>query len=351
MYQKNGKKKIVVDYSWINDRFSGGGLKSCQNIHEMILSKNFLKDLDIEFIINKGQKKLFNLKKFKFSFFPKNKILNHIYRFFFIFSFKNSNSIDILFIPNIYSPFFKKKIKVVNLIHDGQWLVYSKYFTIIKKLWLRFNYSLISLKKNKCIFTTNFVLNQYKSILKKNKKVVIPIPFKKYNGRLNEVRYLKYKKFNFILSSNLPHKNIEIIKNVHKNRDMQYSDIYLVIAGVGQYFNHNKKDKILNLGLVSEKQKYWLLKHCNKFLIPSLYEGYGMIMIEAMNFSKYIISSNRASLCEVGNDSVNYNKYPESYKSWYNLIFELKNKKSKIFDFSKNQKKIYNKYLKVFLEK
>ena len=35
MFEKNGKKKILIDYSWINQKLSGGGLKSCENLHKI----------------------------------------------------------------------------------------------------------------------------------------------------------------------------------------------------------------------------------------------------------------------------------------------------------------------------
>ena len=150
------------------------------------------------------------------------------------------------------------------------------------------NYSIINFNKNSCIFTTHYVKKQHTKFFNNCSIKVIPLPFFSYNKKIKKIKILKKIKFNLIISSNLPHKNIELIKRVHIKKKRKFKNIYLVIAGIGQKYQYDVKNKILNLGEVSENQKHWLLKTCSNFLIPSLYEGFGMIMIEAMINSKYI---------------------------------------------------------------
>ena len=79
------KKKIYFDYSWIKKKNSGGALNSTINLHKIFNKKKFINKYQCIFIINKSQKKLFDLNKKNFLLFPKNFILNSIYRFFFLF--------------------------------------------------------------------------------------------------------------------------------------------------------------------------------------------------------------------------------------------------------------------------
>ena len=79
------KKKILIDYSWINKKLSGGALKSCQNLHKVFITENFQKYFDCTFLINKYQKNLFKFKNFKIQYAPKNILLNHFFRIFFYF--------------------------------------------------------------------------------------------------------------------------------------------------------------------------------------------------------------------------------------------------------------------------
>lgn len=65
------------------------------------------------------------------------------------------------------------------------------------------------------------------------------------------------------------------------------------------------------LGLVSEAQKTWLYRHCTAFVFPSLFEGFGLPVVEAMLFGKPVICSNETSLTEIGGDHVTF--FPKGY--------------------------------------
>ena len=54
------------------------------------------------------------------------------------------------------------------------------------------------------------------------------------------------------------------------------------------------------LGYVSDEDLGLLYKNSNAFIFPSLYEGFGLPLLEAMSFGAPILSSNAASLPEVG---------------------------------------------------
>ena len=58
------------------------------------------------------------------------------------------------------------------------------------------------------------------------------------------------------------------------------------------------------LGLVSEGQKVWLYRHCEAFVFPSLFEGFGLPVVEAMLFRKPVICSHETSLIEIGSKHV-----------------------------------------------
>ena len=227
-------------------------------------------------------------------------------------------------------------------------MIFPKNFSIIRKLWLEFNIFLIKINNNKCIFTTKYLFNNFQKKLPKNSKVIIPIPFEKLMTNGKEIKILKNVRYNLIISSNLPHKNINTIINTHKLRDKKYKNFYLVIAGIGQVYSADKKNKIFNFGEISELKKIWLYKNCYNFIIPSLYEGFGMIMIEALIYAKNIISSNLKALKEVGGNEPIYVKNPKSINSWKKLIFNKKKIKKKLIKLNKEKSIITNKYLSIF---
>lgn len=95
------------------------------------------------------------------------------------------------------------------------------------------------------------------------------------------------------------------------------NDIELVVAGrldEPDYIGNMKKnaellgvmDRLKILGPVPEEDKAWYLQHCMAFALPSLAEGFGAPVVEAMKFGKALFLSNRTSLPEIGKDVAFY---------------------------------------------
>jgi len=59
-------------------------------------------------------------------------------------------------------------------------------------------------------------------------------------------------------------------------------------------------DNIILPGTLDEDEKYYLYKHCRAFLFPSLAEGFGLPVVEAMMAGKQVFLSRMSSLPEVG---------------------------------------------------
>lgn len=59
-------------------------------------------------------------------------------------------------------------------------------------------------------------------------------------------------------------------------------------------------DRLHITGPVSEKDKGWYFSNCLAFLHPSLAEGFGAPVVEAMQFGKPLFLSNRTALPEIG---------------------------------------------------
>ena len=106
-------------------------------------------------------------------------------------------------------------------------------------------------------------------------------------------------------------KNIErIIKAFLYYKKNHNGDLKLVIAG-GMGWNYkniidliesNSEDIILT-GYVREEDKIPIYKLSKVFVFPSLYEGFGMPVLEAMASGIPVITSNVSSLPEVAGDA------------------------------------------------
>ncbi|MBR1878075.1 MAG: glycosyltransferase family 4 protein [Paludibacteraceae bacterium] len=72
------------------------------------------------------------------------------------------------------------------------------------------------------------------------------------------------------------------------------------------------------LGIVSTAQKVWLYRHCEAFVFPSLFEGFGLPVVEAMLFRKPVICSRKTSLSEIGSEYVSY--FEDTYPAQQSAI-------------------------------
>ena len=54
------------------------------------------------------------------------------------------------------------------------------------------------------------------------------------------------------------------------------------------------------VGRVDDPERVWLYRHCTAFVFPSLFEGFGLPVIEAMQFGKPVFCSDKTSLQEIG---------------------------------------------------
>ena len=88
------------------------------------------------------------------------------------------------------------------------------------------------------------------------------------------------------------------------------SDFRLVIAGENatqygtflrnQIKKYGLQDRVILPGAVTEAQKTYLYEHCDAFVFPSIAEGFGLPLIEAMKCSKPVFCSDRTGLKEIG---------------------------------------------------
>ncbi|MEC9022409.1 MAG: glycosyltransferase family 1 protein [Pseudomonadota bacterium] len=106
-----------------------------------------------------------------------------------------------------------------------------------------------------------------------------------------------------------PRKNIPYLLDGYANLpDEIKKDFELVLAGADSWGHVDVSKEIRNRNLQNfvslkkeptEKQLIQLYKNCAFLVLPSLYEGFGLPIVEAMSFGKPVITSNISSLPEV----------------------------------------------------
>ncbi len=66
------------------------------------------------------------------------------------------------------------------------------------------------------------------------------------------------------------------------------------------------QDRVIFAGAISENDKQWYMKNCEAFVFPSLAEGFGLPVIEAMYFGKPAVLAALTALPEIGGTAAYY---------------------------------------------
>ncbi len=106
------------------------------------------------------------------------------------------------------------------------------------------------------------------------------------------------RKFILTVGKLEPRKNIQRLLEAFSHID---ADVSLVVAGMEGWGNRPESDdpRIIFPGYVSDDELMVLYKSALCFVYPSLYEGFGYPVIEAMKYGCPVITSDTSSLSEI----------------------------------------------------
>lgn len=187
----------------------------------------------------------------------------------------------------------------INFMYEKQGAAQEKR---IKKLTKKIN------RADKIVCISNFAKNDTEKYFQVGKPIEVL-----YNG----VEFLSPdkekapnlpgsgKKFIFTIGQLLPKKNFHVLLDAMK----LLPEYNLYIAGknsteyaamIQKRIEEEHIENVFLLGEILHSEKVWLYNHCEAFVFPSLFEGFGLPIIEAMYFHKPVISSDKTSLKEIG---------------------------------------------------
>ncbi|MBU3103154.1 glycosyltransferase family 4 protein [Clostridium gasigenes] len=166
--------------------------------------------------------------------------------------------------------------------------------------------------------------------------VVVNNNFNNINDDILNKNSIKEKEYLMFLGTIEPRKNIKTLikalEGINKETGMK-----LVICGkYGWKCSEEKllieanKDKIVFLNYVTEEEKNYLMKYSFAFVFPSLYEGFGLPVLEAMRSGTISIVSDNTSLKElIEKEELKFKT--EDYKELEKKVISLYNNK-KLYD-------------------
>lgn len=277
--------------------------------------------------------------------------------------------IDLFWEPLFLLPFnFKKRTSIPALlnIHDlNAWL-----FPDTMKKWESLNLKIFtknSIQNADEVFclsytTKNLILEIFHQDLKENSKnklkVIYPGIVEPPTNRKKPQSFVIPNEGNFFLAVGTlePRKNFDTLIKAYLDAKKEFSYLPpLVIAGkpgwkmtnlLKELANHRlKKNNIFFIHSPKKEELFWLYENCLAFFYPSIYEGFGLQILEAAYFNKFQIISDIPIFREIGNylEDIEYVEDPLNINLWKEkfLMFSNKNKKN-------NKKRKNNQLFSIF---
>lgn len=119
--------------------------------------------------------------------------------------------------------------------------------------------------------------------------------------------------------------------------------------------NMNYISKFKYIGYVSEEEKERYLSECSCFVFPSIAEGFGIPILEALHYKKPVIASNLPVFKEIVGEAINYFDIATSYnnqiKNLVDKLFSYENQEIPQNILSKYEAKNLGKQLKLYLNR
>ena len=254
---------------------------------------------------------------------------------------KNAKNIDVLMLFHVsrcsywYAYFYKKlnpngflyiKADFNLAVYQKEWNIVNSKFESIREFFRKRRESAEYNKRKKLIPLTDlisyesleayeFMKDTYADIDTKGKTIYLP------NGYDNEmIDKIKVKtleeKENIILTVGrlgTEPKNTELLLETLKEIDLKNWKVYLVGSIDKKFINYKENffrenpqliDKIIFTGEIKDREElYSYYNRAKVFVLPSKWESFGIVMVEAMAFGNYVITSNTCAAKDITNNN------------------------------------------------
>lgn len=316
--------RILIDFMQIPVQKVGVGvyaLNLISKIYEIDRENTyylFVQDDDDSFDFIKDDH--FKLIKVKSKFFRKPSLivlLGQVYIPYLALKYK----IDIVHSLHYIFPIFVFAKKVI-VIYDMTFFNCPQYHVPAKVYFFRFFIYLASFLADRIVADSKSSLDDFLQKFKVDRKKTRVIYLGKselFNPDLNTTRIEniknKYKtgeKYLLFIGTIEPRKNIKNLILAFHRFSLENNDYKLVIAGKkGWYFQEvfrlpeklGLNEKVIFTGFIDEEDKPYLIAAAKIFIYPSMYEGFGLPVLESLSCGVPTITSNISSLPEIAGDA------------------------------------------------
>ena len=250
---------------------------------------------------------------------------------FFVLSLLFKEKETICIFPSTMTPIIKiPNIKYISVIHDIRSVIYPELSTKIQNIHANFvNWTAI--KFSDTLVTVSNTVK--KEIIKSYKIDGDKIKIVSNTSSIQNVNYdetekilktcnLTPKNYLFFIGGLDKNKNVQLILDSFNELNKEFPNLNLVIAGnKGNDSLTSKNPNIIFTGFISNEDIKVLYKNALIYLFPSIYEGFGIPILDAQIMGVPVICSDIPVFREVAEDSAQF--FDLSNK--YTFIEQIKN--------------------------
>ncbi len=238
-----------------------------------------------------------------------------------------SMGVDLLFCPFTAPTYAEPGIPVVSVILDLQHLVYPQFFTPGELHARQLFFDDLQKKADMVVCISESVRASVLKNFNMDSKKTLVAPICIHSRLLKQAPELvkadilalgiHQRPYLFYPANFWPHKNHKMLltafgmfsaKNPDKNIDLVLTGALDDMEAKLKTTAHQMglKDRIHFLGYLPDNQLSSVWQGCELLVFPSLYEGFGIPVLEAMYYGKAVICSNTSSLPEIAREAALY---------------------------------------------
>jgi glycosyltransferase involved in cell wall biosynthesis len=235
------------------------------------------------------------------------RVPNRIFNFsqFFMPWPKVDLGVDVFFMPDMRPINLPKKVKKVCMCHDLSYLRFPHFFSLKSRFWYLLNRPKKYFREaSKVISVSHFTVREVKELIGVESSVVYEAPC--LSGGSGEVVKGKYL---LSLSTIEPRKNLKRVIEAFEKADLD--GVELIVAGdfdnrVFAKLKLPEVNCVRFIGHVPESDKEALYKSALGLVYVSLYEGFGLPVLEAFQCGCPVLTSKDSPMQEIAGDLAIY---------------------------------------------
>ncbi len=337
---------FAIDLLWVRYGAIGGGVSVALNLLEGLSCLN--DDFEVSLVITSDNEQLFSkylqdprFKQIVLKGNSKNRLETVLMQNFRLAKVLDEHRIPICLEPDNYLPIgFRGKVSYVTVIHDLQAIHYPENFSKRKLIWLHVNWRNAFKHSRKIVaisdFTKQDIVTSFgapPTLIDVIYDPVVVHPDEAANfEEVARVFGIAEKGYYYTMSSMARNKNLSTIIVMMALLKARGIEKKLVVSGISNeaellrmralLADEGLSENVVFTGFVDDSVRDCLCQHCEAFLFPSVFEGFGMPPIEASLLGARVITTKESCISEVTQNALEYVDNPFDAFEWAEIVMQ-----------------------------